>query len=362
MREIKHLELFAGIGGFHRAFDLLGKDYKFLSTCIGFSEIDKYASMTYKANYDVSNTLEMGDITKFNEDIKNIKTLPNFDILTGGFPCQSFSMMGKQAGFEDTRGTLFFDILEILEVKKTKFVLLENVRNLLTHDNKNTIKTIVASLKEIGYKFVYYDIFNTKDFELAHKRQRIYIFASRVKLSKNFTFTSNEINRAFIEINTIKSTLFQNDILDVLDKEVDQKYFLSERIKPTILADGSAGYKGHSTINNLLAKPLTATMVKMHRACQDNYYSTQFLESKNPYEYVKKEYTKSELQKHNIRKLTPKEALKLQGFSEDFYNQAYKHGLSDHQLLKQAGNAASVNVIYAILYYLIIENNILGEK
>jgi DNA (cytosine-5)-methyltransferase 1 len=103
-------------------------------------------------------------------------------------------------------------------------------------------------------------------------------------------------------------------------------------------------------------------MVKLHRACQDNYYSTQFLESENPYEYIKKVFTKSELQNHNIRKLTPKEALKLQGFSEDFYRKAHDKGISNHQLLKQAGNAASVNVIYAILYYLIIVNDILGEK
>lgn len=147
--------------------------------------------------------------------------------------------------------------------------------------------------------------------------------------------------------------------MDVLEREVDKKYYLSEKIKPTILADGSKNFKSKSEINQLIARPLTATMVKMHRACQDNYYSDDFLFTDNPIDFLKIPVEKSEILKQNIRKLTPKEALSLQGFDENFYKNALRAGVSNHQLYKQAGNAVSVNTVYAILYYLIIKNNIL---
>ncbi len=358
MYKLKHLELFSGIGGFHRAFDLLGYDFNFIPKCIGFSEIDAYATKTYKANYDVSDSLEIGDIVEFAKNKENIKNLPNFDILTGGFPCQSFSMMGKQKGFNDNRGNVFFEILKIIAIKKPKFILLENVKNLINHNKGKTFKVIRDSLKESGYKYLYYDTFNSKEFGLAQNRNRVYIFASRNKLDDSFQFSEEKVKEAFNNIQIKKSIEQQKDILDVLEKKVDSKYYLSERIKPTILADGSASYKAKSTINTLIAKPLTATMVKMHRACQDNYYSDLFILNKNPYAFQKIFFSKDELAKQAIRKLTPKEALALQGFSSNFYENTKKINMSNHQIYKQAGNAASVNTIYAILYYLFIIHNI----
>lgn len=140
---MNHLELFAGIGGFRRAMDLLTKD-KFMDfSCVGFSEIDPKAIMTYKANFHISsNEIEMGDIVSFTKDEENISALPNFGLLTGGFPCQTFSMMGKQAGFKEDRGQMFFRIIDILKVKKPKYVLLENVKNLRTHDKGRTLARI----------------------------------------------------------------------------------------------------------------------------------------------------------------------------------------------------------------------------
>lgn len=357
MNTVKHLELFSGIGGFRSAFDHLASDYNFKAECVGFSEIDKFASDVYKANYSKDGAVEIGDIVSFTENIENIKELEDFDILTGGFPCQAFSMMGYQKGFEDERGNLFFNIAKILEVKQPKFVLLENVRNLKNHDKGNTFKVIKATLEDLGYH-VYYDIFNTKDFKLAQTRNRVYIFCSRIDLGEDFTFSSDDIIKSFENVDN-SSLLIQKDILDVLAKDVDAKYLLSERIKPTILSDGTGGYNSKSKINLLIARPLTATMVKMHRACQDNYYSLDFINSSNPYEYLEKELNKDELLNSKIRKLTPEEAYELQGFSREMVVKARNIGISEHQLYKQAGNAASVNVIYAILKYLLIDHRIL---
>ena len=143
---------------------------------------------------------------------------------------------------------------------------------------------------------------------------------------------------------------------NLLEKSVDEKYYLSERIKPTILSNGSKNFKSKSEINQLIARPLTATMVKMHRACQDNYYSDEFLNHPNPSKYLEKDIPKDEQAKHRIRKLTPLEALRLQGFDEDFCLNASKAGVSNHQLYKQAGNAVSVNTVYSIIHYLVKKN------
>ena len=164
---MNHLELFAGIGGFRQALSLLSEDFDVPQTTIAFSEIDSSAVKSYKAIYNTENEVEMGDIVAFNQNEKNILELPNIDLLTGGFPCQAFSMMGKQKGFEDMRGNVFFQILEILKRKKPKYVLLENVRNLKTHNNGQTFAYIIESLKNCGYDNIYYDIFNTEDFGLA---------------------------------------------------------------------------------------------------------------------------------------------------------------------------------------------------
>ena len=150
-----------------------------------------------------------------------------------------------------------------------------------------------------------------------------------------------------------------NVTYEVLDKIVDKKYYLSDIIKPTILSDGSKNFKSKSAINQLVARPLTATMAKMHRACQDNYFSDDFINCENKEEYVCQVYSKEELAKKRIRRLTPKEAFLLQGFNEKFFNNAKTAGISDSQLYKQAGNAVSVNSVYGILYYLIVDNRIL---
>ena len=357
-----HLELFAGIGGFRRAMDLLTQDNVMNFNCIGYSEIDSKAIATYCANYHPGdNELVMGDIVAFTADQQNIENLPDFDLLTGGFPCQTFSMMGKKAGFNEDRGQMFFRIMDILEVKHPRYVMLENVKNLVSHDKGNTFARIIQELEGLGYH-VFPNIYNTADFHLPQSRNRLVIFATTENVNTRWmteNFTPENVRADYDEAFRGLSNYHYGSVIDVLAQEVNPKYFLSERIKPTLLADGSANFKSRSDINMRIARPLTATMHKMHRACQDNYYSQDFIESHGRINHVE-DYTKEQLAQLPIRKLTPEEAFMLQGFPAEFANNARNAGVADGSLYKQAGNAVSVNTIYAILYYLIV-NNIIFE-
>ena len=359
---MRHLELFAGIGGFRRAMDLLTQDHIMNFHCIGYSEIDAKAVKTYCANFhpEADGEVALGDIVEFTSNVDNITSLPGFDLLTGGFPCQTFSMMGKQAGFNEDRGQMFFRILDILRERRPRYVLLENVKNLRNHDKGRTFLRIKAELEALGYS-VFTDIFNTAKFHLPQTRNRLLIFATTEPVPENFKeiFTCENVADAFEAVYAGLSTSNYATVNDLLLQEVAPKYFLSERIKPTILADGSANFKSRSDINMSIARPLTATMHKMHRACQDNYYSQDFIESHGA-ENPAKTMTKEELAQLPIRKLTPEEAFMLQGFPAVFAQNGRNAGVADGSLYKQAGNAVSVNTIYATLYFL-ITNNIIYE-
>ena len=198
MKELKHLELFAGIGGFRRAIDLFCNDNKITSTCVGFSEIDKYAVQSYKSIHSAHSELALGDIKQFTSDKKNIKKLPDFDLISGGFPCQAFSMMGKQKGFEDDRGNIFYSIIEILKIKKPNFLLLENVRNLKNHDDGKTYKEIKRSLTEDAGYDVKSIILDTKNYGLPQTRRRIFLFGVKKEhVSKKTSNIENELITTF---------------------------------------------------------------------------------------------------------------------------------------------------------------------
>lgn len=348
---MNHLELFSGIGGFRRAMELIQNDGLMPFSNVGYSEINDRAATTYRAIYDTSHEIEIGDIVNFTSNPVSIKKLPRIDILTGGFPCQAFSMMGNMMGFEEDRGQMFFRIMDIVNIKKPKYLLLENVKNLLVHDGGRTYAKIIEEIDKAGY-YQQTLLLNTADYGLPQKRYRVLIFARRKHFGK-FSFCEEDIKRHFECIDKSNCSLsIYNNVLDILNKKVESKYYLSERVKPTILSDGTGGYKSHSEIDQIIARTLTATMNKMHRACQDNYYSDEFLQSggKNrPSERMNKE----ELAKIPIRKLTPEEAFMLQGFPADFVKKAREKEVSDGALYTQSGNAVSVNTIYTLLHFLI---------
>ena len=353
--QLSHLELFAGIGGFRKAIDLFSKDNDLNSKCIAYSEFDKYAVETYKANFQDDNVQNLGDIEEHNKKIENIEQLNRFNLLTGGFPCQPFSSLGKKKGLSDQRGNLFYEIAKIALIKKPKLILLENVRNLKNHHSGNTFQTIKdVMINECGYN-LYYDIFNTSNFGLPQNRRRLYILGIRKDQNhKNFIFSEDLVKRSFEQIAANTSLKFYKDVTKILKKITNDKYYLSQKIKPTILSNGTKNFYSKSEINQPIARPLTATMVKMHRASQDNYYSDSFINAslKEREQLIEFPKSKKKLINERIRKLTPEEALLLQGFDKEFYKMSRKAGISDHQLYKQAGNAVSVNVVYAILNYL----------
>ena len=353
-----HLELFAGVGGFRTAMDHIQQDLGMLNEIVGYSEIDSKATATYKANYDTTNEVEIGDIVAFIKDRNRFENLPHFNLLTGGFPCQTFSMMGSQAGFNEDRGQMFFRIMDIIQHYEPNFVLLENVKNLMNHDNKRTYRRIKEELEAEHY-IVHEDIFNTNAFGLPQKRNRVIIFARKEEFG-DFEFSFERVRNHFdtLDPNNLSIGIYES-VLDVLSLEVEGKYYLSERIKPTILSNGSGNFVSNSDIDQMVARPLTASMHKMHRACQDNYYSDLFIRShgtERPSEHMSKE----DLANIAIRKLTPQEAFLLQGFPRDFALNAQRAGVANGSLYKQAGNAVSINTIYAILHYL-ITNNIIFE-
>ena len=356
---MRHLELFAGVGGFRRALDLISKDTDIHFESVGFSEIDAKAHVTYTSNYEIGEEEAiLGDISAFVSSSERVKALPDFDLLTGGFPCQTFSMMGQLDGFNGDRGQMFFKILNILGRKNPRYVLLENVKNLFTHNNGRTYNRIKTELEDLGYSVIS-GIFNSADYELPQIRNRVFIFGSKDPLPIN-DLSSQDV-RANLELNLENCSINRyNDVLDVLSTEVDPRYYLSERVKPTILSDGTGGYSAKSEINRRIARPLTASMHKMHRACQDNYYCDDFILSRgkdnNTIALSKKEQCKM-----NIRRITPEEAFILQGFPVDFVHNARRAGVANGSLYKQAGNAVSVNTVYAIVLYL-INNGFINEQ
>lgn len=345
---MRYIELFSGIGGFRRAADLLTDDTDLSLECIAFSEIDSHALRTYESNYQINGEVRMNNIVDFTAKKEMIDELKEFDLLLGGFPCQAFSLLGKQLGLEDERGKILFSIHELLAAKNPEFIVLENVRNILKHDKGETLNKILNFFKSHGYQFVNYVLLDTQKFGLPQKRTRVFFVCSKKEL--DIDLSEEAIIENFKSIDEHSLNTYE-DVLNILDKTVNDKYYLSEKIKHTILADGSKNFKSRSQIDLKIARTLTATMVKMHRACQDNYYSDDFIMRNHSHKETKKEV----LYKKPVRKLTPWEALKLQGFDKKFYTHAIAAGVSEHQLYKQAGNALSVNTGYALLHYLFVK-------
>lgn len=308
-KKYKLVSLFAGIGGIDLGFEFAGFD------CIWANDFDKFACQTYRAN--VGDQIVEGDIRLTKEQI------PDHDILVGGFPCQPFSTLGKLQGFDDekNRGTLFFEIMDIITKHDTKVVVLENVKNLVNHDDGKTFARIKQELNDAGYD-VNAQILNSQDYGIPQRRNRIFIVAFNRKYFKTGTFT-------YPEKEELKVTT-----QDLLDENVPESYFLTRKLEKTILGMGTKGYMVKPTIDLPISKTLTATMHKMHRASQDNYVTDLKNYERNVTDKIKR---------MEVRKLTPNECRQLQGFPSE-----WTQVVSDCQAYKQFGNAVTVDVAYKV--------------
>jgi DNA (cytosine-5)-methyltransferase 1 len=357
--------MFSGIGAIEYAFKRLN-----LKTEIQFaSDIDDFVKNSYFSNYNIKEENWYNDV----KNIDGLKFKNKIDLLVGGSPCQSFSMVGKRKGLEDIRGTLFYEFARVVKESQPKVFIFENVKGLLNHDKGNTFKTITETFEELGYKY-YYQVLNAKNYGIPQHRERIFIIGFKDNAVKfNFpepilleykmqdfledytdskyylkekgvkfvTSSKNRIKR-YTQINgnialcqkanqqfnwhgdfifeAQNESEFNEFVFDV--SKVEEKYYLSEKTKEYVLSSGTKTFKTTVKTDLEIARPLLQSMHKMHRSGVDNYVTHT----------------------GRIRKLTPKECLRLMGFRDDF-----KQVVSDTQMYRQAGNSIVVDVLIALL-------------
>lgn len=231
------IDLFAGLGGFRLALESLG------AKCVYSNEWDKFAQEVYNNNFG---EIPDGDITKVDE-----KTIPEHDILCAGFPCQAFSISGKQRGFEDSRGTLFFDVARIVKCKKPKVVFMENVKNFASHDNGKTLQVVRNTMEELGYSF-YYKVLNATDFGIPQKRERIYMVCFRNDLNiNNFSFPKpikliRHVEDFLLSDDDIVSNLYV-DRPDIHISDYEDNKYSNKSIRLGIVNKGGQGERIYST-------------------------------------------------------------------------------------------------------------------
>lgn len=359
--------LFSGIGAIEHALQRL----KLKTEIVFAGDIDPFVKDAYFANYDISEKSWHDDVQEFSAKKYKYKV----DLLVGGSPCQSFSMAGKRGGMEDTRGTLFYDFARIIQECKPKVFIFENVRGLVNHDKGNTWRVIQNVFNDLGYS-INSKILNSCDYGIPQSRNRIFVvgfrkkntdflFPKPIKLQKTmqdfledhtdskyflgekgvkFVTKITNQNKHYTQINgdialcqkANQQTNWHGDfIFEEVEKkleydefifdvnEVDKKYYLSKTVKDYVLKSGTKNYKAAPGTDPEIARTLLQSMHKMHRSGVDNYVTHH---------------------KGRIRRLTPRECLRLMGFRDSF-----KIAISDTQTYRQAGNSIVVDVLIALL-------------
>lgn len=326
MKQLKSIDLFAGIGGIRLGFDnAFGNKVKTVFAC----EWDKYAQQTYLDNFTTPKTIA-GDITQIDEH-----EIPAFDICLAGFPCQAFSLAGQRKGFDDDykglcRGTLFMDVARICELHKPKVIFCENVKGLVIHDKGRTFEIIKKTFSDLGYR-VFSSVLNSKDFGVPQNRERVYIVAFRIDISpNNFDFQA-----------LAKSERQMPKISDIMESQpVSVKYYLSTTYMETLRrhrarheAKGNGfGYEIRSLDG------IAGALVCGGMGRERNLIIDDRLIDFTPITHIK-----GTVNHEGIRKMTPREWARLQGFPDTF-----KLNLADVHLYKQFGNSVTVPVIEAI--------------
>ena len=363
---IRLATMFSGIGAVEFALRRLKLSNKIIFAC----DNDKFVKESYFANYHIDSKDWYSDVI----NIQGANYKNKIDLLVGGSPCQSFSMVGKRKGFADTRGTLFYEFARVVQESQPKVFIYENVKGLLSHDKGNTFETIKATFDELGYRY-FYQVLNAKDYGMAQHRERIFVvgfknqatdfsFPTAIDLKytmqdfledyidskyylkekgvkfvtssknrkKKYTQINGEIaicQKANQQFNWHGDFIYENKTSQEFDEfifdvnEVEEKYYLSDKVAKYVLSTGTKNFKTTVGTDLPIARPLLQTMHKMHRAGVDNYVTHN---------------------KGRIRKLTPRECLRLMGFGDEF-----KQVVSDTQMYRQAGNSIVVDVLIALL-------------
>ena len=368
-RTVRIGTVFSGIGAIEHAFQRLNLKHKIVFA----GDIDDKCKKSYFANYEISEDNWFSDIRDFDAT----KYRGQVDFIVGGAPCQAFSMVGRRLGFEDARGTLFYEFARVVKETQPKLFLFENVRGLLNHDKGRTWRVMHDIFEELGYD-VKFRVLNSCDYGIPQHRERIYCLGFKKKTDfkfpapivleyrmydfledyidtkyflreKGIKFVTSHKNRekSYTQINgdvqlcqkrnqqfnwhgdfvyhpdselTPSDAAFDEFVFDV--KDVEEKYYLSEKVARYVLAGGTKGFKTSTETDLDIARPLLQSMHKMHRAGVDNYVT----------------------HKGRIRKLTPRECLRLMGFRDTF-----KIVVSDTSAYQQAGNSIVVDVLIALL-------------
>ena len=401
---IKYLDMYSGIGGFRSALDAVGG-----FECVGYCEIDKFAKQAYETLYDTKGEM-------YFEDARNIcpDDLPDIDLICAGFPCQSFSLAGKQRGFDDTRGTLFFEVARIAAAKRPALLYLENVQNLLSHDKGWTFETILEVLDDIGYD-VSWTVLNSANFGVPQSRNRVFItgflrgrcageiFAfsqanpktlkqrlpgregnrvydsnglaitltssaggfggrtglyilpikSKTKIGYQFAHSGDSINTAYANNNTRRGRVGEGIAHTETTTATLAVYLIDMNPSPqlTELArcitarqdSGISNRKGEHSAVLVIVKEIMPDEIKELNGIKAEESNTDktagviILSDEEDNQYIA-----------YIRKLTPKECWRLQGFTDEQFNKVKAIGMSDSQLYKMAGNAVTVPAVFAI--------------
>lgn len=371
---MKFLDLFAGIGGFRLGMESAGHE------CIGFCEIDKFARASYKAIHDTKGEIELHDITAVSDE--SIRRIGRVDIICGGFPCQAFSIAGNRRGFEDTRGSLFFEIARFASILRPKYLFLENVKGLLNHDGGATFETILGALDELGYN-VEWQVLNSKDFGVPQNRERVLIVGH---LRGECTRRVFPLSKSGQQATSIKEQ-YSNTITTRYGNSQGAGAYIIESKSQKVRSIGNIhpsgnGMNGEVYDSTGLAPTLTTNkgegvkiIQRAHGYNQGGEHDIAPTLTSNSYQennLVKvvdfyNKITKDEVgtltssgggstvragsfgitDGYRIRKLTPRECWRLQGFPDWAFDKAQKVN-SNSQLYKQAGNSVTVSVIAAI--------------
>lgn len=372
---MKFLDLFAGIGGFRLGMEQAGHE------CVGYVEFDKYARKSYEAMHKIEGEWTAHDITRVtDDDIRQLRDRGQIDCICGGFPCQSFSIAGQRGGFDDTRGTLFFEIVRFADILRPQYLFLENVKGLINHDGGDTFETMLRALDELGYD-AEWDLCNSKDFGVPQNRERVFIIGHLRNGRGRKIFPVGGNNQA-ADIDVIGTTkkrqdsIGQREAVYSSDGSIGALTATDYKQPKRIIEMGRLDIKANDQNKRVYdSKGLSPSLTTMQGGGQEPKISIRENTKKGYVEAIawdgirldhpngttgrgrtQKQLSPTLTTSQNagtltddfrIRKLTPKECFRLQGFPDEYFHKAQLVN-SDTQLYKQAGNSVTVNVIYEI--------------